>query len=128
MVPIQRLPKFIRKGARWAVMLEHHKHRATRPVGLGSRPPGRYTGPISRLLGATGCPRLLKAGGDHAFLIGPEGGFAPGELDALRKLPFVTVVGTGPRILRADTAALAALACWQMLAGDWHDGAPPSDR
>ena len=40
-------------------------------------------------------------------LIGPEGGFAPDELDGLRKLPFVTAVGLGPRILRADTAALA---------------------
>ncbi len=65
---------------------------------------------------------------DHAFLIGPEGGFAPDELDALRKLPFVTAVGLGPRILRADTAALATLAAWQALVGDWHDGPPPSDR
>jgi 16S rRNA (uracil1498-N3)-methyltransferase len=57
-----------------------------------------------------------------AVLIGPEGGFAPAELDALAKLPFVTRVGLGPRILRAETAALAALACWQALAGDWNDG------
>lgn len=55
-----------------------------------------------------------------ALLIGPEGGFARAELDALRKLPFVTAVGLGPRILRADTAALAALACWQALLGDWQ--------
>jgi 16S rRNA (uracil1498-N3)-methyltransferase len=68
---------------------------------------------------------LAKAtDGDHAFLIGPEGGFAPDELDALRKLPFVTAVGLGPRILRAETAALAALACWQALVGDW-DTPPP---
>jgi len=53
-----------------------------------------------------------------AFLIGPEGGFDDAELDALRKLNFVTAVGLGPRILRAETAALAALACWQALAGD----------
>jgi len=72
---------------------------------------------------------LAKAApGDHAFLIGPEGGWAPDELDALRKLPFVTAVGLGPRILRADTAALAALACWQALVGDWHDGPPASER
>lgn len=56
-----------------------------------------------------------------AVLIGPEGGFAPGELDALAKLAFVSRVGLGPRILRAETAALAALACWQALAGDWQD-------
>lgn len=55
-----------------------------------------------------------------AFLTGPEGGFAKSELDALRRLPFVTFIGLGPRILRADTAALAALACWQAWRGDWR--------
>jgi len=55
-----------------------------------------------------------------AVLVGPEGGFDRGELDQLRKLPFVVSVGLGPRILRADTAALAALACWQALIGDWQ--------
>ncbi|HTH97985.1 MAG TPA: 16S rRNA (uracil(1498)-N(3))-methyltransferase [Stellaceae bacterium] len=54
-----------------------------------------------------------------AVLIGPEGGFASDELDLLRKLPFVYPVGLGPRVLRADTAALAALAAFQMLLGDW---------
>lgn len=54
-----------------------------------------------------------------AVLIGPEGGFARDELDALRKLPFVTAAGLGPRILRADTAALAALVIVQALVGDW---------
>jgi 16S rRNA (uracil1498-N3)-methyltransferase len=53
-----------------------------------------------------------------AVMTGPEGGFAESELDALRKLPFVTPVGLGPRLLRADTAALAALACWQAVLGD----------
>jgi 16S rRNA (uracil1498-N3)-methyltransferase len=53
-----------------------------------------------------------------AVMTGPEGGFAESELDALRKLPFVTPVGLGPRILRADTAALAAIACWQAILGD----------
>lgn len=56
----------------------------------------------------------------HGILIGPEGGFEPSELDGLRKHPFVTPVGVGPRILRAETAAVAALACWQALAGDWR--------
>ena len=55
-----------------------------------------------------------------AVLTGPEGGFAETELDALRKLPFVSSVGLGPRVLRADTAALAALSVYQALAGDWH--------
>lgn len=53
-----------------------------------------------------------------AVMIGPEGGFARSELDALGKLPFVIPVGLGPRILRADTAVLAALACWQAILGD----------
>lgn len=53
-----------------------------------------------------------------AVLIGPEGGFAETELDALGKLPIVTRVGLGPRVLRAETAALAALAVLQAVAGD----------
>ncbi len=56
----------------------------------------------------------------HGILVGPEGGFAIAELDAMRKLAFVTPVGVGPRILRAETAALAALSCWQALVGDWR--------
>ncbi|MCG8511111.1 MAG: 16S rRNA (uracil(1498)-N(3))-methyltransferase [Rhodospirillales bacterium] len=54
-----------------------------------------------------------------SILIGPEGGFSPSELDGLKKQPFVTPVTAGPRILRAETAAVAALACWQAFAGDW---------
>ena len=57
--------------------------------------------------------------GKWAVLTGPEGGFAPEELDAMRDLAMLTPVGLGPRILRADTAALAALACWQAVLGDW---------
>jgi 16S rRNA (uracil1498-N3)-methyltransferase len=59
-----------------------------------------------------------------AVMIGPEGGFARSELDALVKLPFVMPVGLGPRILRADTAALAALACWQAVLGDGQQRPP----
>ncbi len=55
-----------------------------------------------------------------AILTGPEGGFDPAEREALRALPFVTPVTLGPRILRADTAALAALAIWQSVHGDWQ--------
>ena len=59
-----------------------------------------------------------------AIVIGPEGGFAEAELEALRRIKNVTSVGLGPRILRADTAALAALACWQALLGDWRCPTP----
>ena len=58
--------------------------------------------------------------GPAAILTGPEGGFDPAERDALRALPFVVPVTLGPRILRADTAALAALTLWQAVAGDWR--------
>lgn len=57
--------------------------------------------------------------GPVAVLTGPEGGFDPAERDMLRALPFVTPVTLGPRILRADTAALAALSIWQSVCGDW---------
>jgi 16S rRNA (uracil1498-N3)-methyltransferase len=59
-------------------------------------------------------------GGSAAILTGPEGGFDPAERELLRALPFVTPVTLGPRILRADTAALAALAIWQSVSGDWR--------
>ncbi len=59
-----------------------------------------------------------------AVLIGPEGGFASAELDAIRRIKHVTAVGLGPRILRADTAAFAALAVWQALIGDWRQPTP----
>lgn len=59
-----------------------------------------------------------------AIVIGPEGGFAEIELQALRRIKDVMAVGLGPRILRADTAALAALACWQALIGDWRRPTP----
>ncbi len=58
-------------------------------------------------------------------LVGPEGGFSPDELDLLRELAFVNAVGLGPRLLRADTAAIAALALWQALAGDGDRRPPP---
>jgi 16S rRNA (uracil1498-N3)-methyltransferase len=55
-----------------------------------------------------------------AVFVGPEGGFAETELDALGKLSIVTRIGLGPRVLRAETAALAALAVYQAIAGDWR--------
>lgn len=54
-----------------------------------------------------------------AVLIGPEGGFSEAERQRLRGLPFVVPLSLGPRILRADTAAVAALTLWQARNGDW---------
>ena len=67
-----------------------------------------------------GCaaPRAASWAVPWAVMTGPEGGYAESELDGLRNLPFVTPVGLGPRVLRSDTAALAALACWQAVLGD----------
>jgi 16S rRNA (uracil1498-N3)-methyltransferase len=53
------------------------------------------------------------------LLVGPEGGFSEDERRQLRALPFVTAIPLGPRILRADTAAVAALAVIQATIGDW---------
>ncbi|MFA4938930.1 16S rRNA (uracil(1498)-N(3))-methyltransferase [Brevundimonas sp.] len=55
-----------------------------------------------------------------SILIGPEGGFSPEEGERLRSLPFATAVSLGPRILRADTAAIAAMTLWQAAVGDWE--------
>ena len=64
--------------------------------------------------------RLSAETGDKwAILIGPEGGFSPTERDRLHSHPATHVVALGPRILRADTAAVAALTIWQQALGDW---------
>ena len=55
-----------------------------------------------------------------AILIGPEGGFSEVERNRLAALPFAHAVALGPRILRADTAAVAALTLWQSQLGDWQ--------
>ena len=57
-----------------------------------------------------------------AVLVGPEGGFTEAEQAFLRSFPFVTAISMGPRIMRADTAAVAALALVQATLGDWHQG------
>jgi 16S rRNA (uracil1498-N3)-methyltransferase len=58
--------------------------------------------------------------GPVAVLIGPEGGFDPAERELLSSQPFVTRISLGPRILRADTAAVAALALINAVLGDWR--------
>lgn len=60
------------------------------------------------------------AGQRVGLLVGPEGGFADAERERLRALDFVVPISLGPRILRADTAAVAALALIQATIGDWR--------
>ena len=72
--------------------------------------------------GAPAASVLAEAGrGPWAVLIGPEGGFAPQEAERLRAMETAYPVSLGPRILRADTAAVAALALWQSVLGDWDE-------
>ena len=58
--------------------------------------------------------------GAAAILIGPEGGFTEAEREAIRSIPAARAISLGPRILRADTAAVAAMAVWMSAAGDWE--------
>ena len=55
-----------------------------------------------------------------AILIGPEGGFSPAERERIRAIRGAVPVSLGPRILRADTAAIAAMTLWQATLGDWR--------
>lgn len=62
---------------------------------------------------------LPRDAGPWAIFIGPEGGFSDGERDRLRGLDYAHSISLGPRILRADTAAVAAMTIWQQVLGDW---------
>jgi len=73
------------------------------------------TAPLANPLDAL---KPLKA--PAAVLIGPEGGFTAEEKSVLKSLPFVTAISLGPRIMRADTAGVAALTVVQAVLGDWH--------
>lgn len=73
-----------------------------------------------------GSPPFLQAlphltSGKVSILIGPEGGFSKSEFDILQHAPYSIGAGLGPRVLRADTAAIAALTCYQSQLGDWHE-------
>jgi 16S rRNA (uracil1498-N3)-methyltransferase len=72
----------------------------------------KVTSPIAALLGQP--PRPL------ALLIGPEGGFEDDERTLLLEQPFVLPISLGPRVMRADTAAVAALALINAVLGDWR--------
>lgn len=64
-------------------------------------------------------PGPSDTSGPAAILIGPEGGFSPAERARLAALPFVRPISLGPRILRADTAAVAAITLWHAAPGNW---------
>lgn len=116
--------------------LQAHAVEAAEQCGGTFVPPVAELQPLSRLLeGWDPARRILWAdesrvgpaqvlaglpAGPWAILIGPEGGFSAKERAQLGRLPFVTPVSLGPRILRADTAAVAALALWQAGLGDWR--------
>ncbi len=61
----------------------------------------------------------FAAPGPAALLVGPEGGFETAERAAIRALPQARAISLGPRILRGETAAIAAAALWMAVAGDW---------
>ncbi len=61
--------------------------------------------------------------GPSAILTGPEGGFDDAEREAIRALPQARAITLGPRILRGETAAIAALSLWMAASGDWQDAA-----
>ena len=62
---------------------------------------------------------LSKNKGKAAILVGPEGGFSPQEQQELTKQSFVKKISLGKRILRAETAVISSLSCWQAINGDW---------
>lgn len=70
--------------------------------------------------GAPAFDAMRAKKGPGAILIGPEGGFDADERDLIRALPQATAISLGPRILRAETAAAAAISLWMAAAGDWQ--------
>lgn len=116
--------------------LQAHAVEAAEQCGFLSVPVVAEPRTLDKLLGEMDERRILfcdeSGGGDPvlktlqsaeagpwAVLTGPEGGFSPAEMQRLRSDPRAVAVSLGPRILRADTAAVAALTLWQAVLGDW---------
>ena len=89
------------------------------PALLRDWPDGRALFFADELGGAPAAEAMRAHAGPAAILIGPEGGFDDAEREAIRAHPAATGIGLGPRILRAETAALAAVTAWMTVAGDW---------
>ena len=116
--------------------LQAHMVGATQQCGGTYVPPLEPMQKLAKLLGDWPADRQLlfcdetiagravedlrdASGGKWAILIGPEGGFSEAEAAGLRAMDLATSISLGPRILRADTAAVAALTLWQAALGDW---------
>ncbi|MEM8841969.1 MAG: 16S rRNA (uracil(1498)-N(3))-methyltransferase [Pseudomonadota bacterium] len=116
--------------------LQAHAIEAAEQCGNLSVPEIAEPAPLRRVLGDLGDRQIMfcdESGAGHAaetalraagpgpwvVLIGPEGGFSEAEAARLRAMPAAHAVSLGPRILRADTAAVAALTIWQATLGDW---------
>lgn len=86
--------------------------------------PGRALFFADETGGSPAAASFAAHGGPAALLTGPEGGFDETERTAIRALPAATAITLGPRILRGETATIAATALWMGLAGDWASPAP----
>lgn len=92
---------------------------------LDAWPENRQLVFCDEMLAGSGSPQeqlasKVTANTPAAILVGPEGGFSEEERARLSRMPQAIAISLGPRILRADTAAVAALALWQSVAGDWR--------
>ncbi len=85
-------------------------------------PAGRTLFFADELGGVPGAAAFAANPGPAALLIGPEGGFDDAERAAVRALPEARPIALGPRILRGETAAIAAVALWMGVSGDWTGG------
>ncbi len=91
---------------------------AGRPAQGPRSGPSRCSSPTSWAANRRARPSRANPG-PAALLIGPEGGFDDAEREAIRALPSAVPITLGPRILRGETAAIAASALWMAVAGDW---------
>jgi 16S rRNA (uracil1498-N3)-methyltransferase len=85
-------------------------------------PDGRVLYFADELGGEPAADAFAAHSGPAALLIGPEGGFDDAEREAIRTHPQARAISLGPRILRGETAAIAATALWMGVRGDWNDG------
>ncbi len=88
---------------------------------LGAWPEDRALFFADELGGESAARAFASHSGPTAIIVGPEGGWDDAEREAIRAHPQARAIGLGPRILRGETAAIAALSAWMSVAGDWAD-------